>query len=330
MVTIKQIAEQLGISISTVSKGLNGASDISEETKQLVLDTAMELGYVARKKKSDAASKLCVLIKNMDHENINQFGYELITGFRMAATAKHISVTLLEASQLAAEPSFEALMRKRHFTGALVLGLTSDDCYLEEIKKTTIPTVLFDNYVDNPYVGCMATDNIRGVELAVEHLANLGHTKLGFVQDFVGSYANGRRRAGFESGARALKLPCEASQIQSCNTPEGTHDAVVSLLEQDVTGIICATDLSASRVLAELHYMEKRVPADVSVIGFDDLPIAKYLSPPLTTIRQDRLSLGKCALTLLEALENGISVSSMMIRPELVLRKSTAIPEKKD
>ena len=85
MATIKDIANKLGIAVSTVSKGLNGASDISDEMRQLVLDTAVEMGYASKKMKASGSRKVCIFIENMDYENIEQFGYEIIVGFKLAA-----------------------------------------------------------------------------------------------------------------------------------------------------------------------------------------------------------------------------------------------------
>ena len=85
MATIKDIASRLGISVSTVSKGLNGASDISEELRQTVLDTAVEMGYTTKRMKKEEHKKLCIFIENMDFETANQFGYEIVLGFKQAA-----------------------------------------------------------------------------------------------------------------------------------------------------------------------------------------------------------------------------------------------------
>ena len=89
MTTIKDIANHLGVSISTVSKGLNGASDISEDLRQLVLATAVEMGYQTKKMKKDAYKKLCLFIKNMDYESPDDFGYDIILGFKQAAFRDH-------------------------------------------------------------------------------------------------------------------------------------------------------------------------------------------------------------------------------------------------
>ncbi len=88
MVTIRDIAQRLGIAVSTVSKGLNGAPDVSAETRQLVLDTAVEMGYAAKRARRQAQPKVCVLVENMEYANIGQFGYEIVAGFRLAAAAR--------------------------------------------------------------------------------------------------------------------------------------------------------------------------------------------------------------------------------------------------
>ena len=89
MATIKDIAKKLGIATSTVSKGLNGAKDISEETRQLVLDTAVEMGYAVKRVQRKGTHKVCILIENMEYNSIDQFGYEIIVGFKLAAARRH-------------------------------------------------------------------------------------------------------------------------------------------------------------------------------------------------------------------------------------------------
>ncbi len=99
MATIKDIANRLGIAVSTVSKGLNGASDISDDMRQLVLDTAVEMGYASKKLKAGSTRKVCILIENMDYENIDQFGYEIIMGFKLSA-ARGASTQITEPARL--------------------------------------------------------------------------------------------------------------------------------------------------------------------------------------------------------------------------------------
>ena len=100
MTTIKDIADRLGISISSVSKGLSGASDIREETRQAVLDTAVELGYIPRRNKAEShAKKICIFAQNMGYENIEEFGYEIIIGFRLSAAKNAWQVDIVPFTQ---------------------------------------------------------------------------------------------------------------------------------------------------------------------------------------------------------------------------------------
>ena len=113
MVTIKDIANRLGISVSTVSKGLNGASDISEDLRQMVLDTAVEMGYQSKKMKKDENKKLCLFIENMEYETANQFGYEIILGFRQAAFRNGWSVSVVPVTPWQLLRRFAMTLRKR-------------------------------------------------------------------------------------------------------------------------------------------------------------------------------------------------------------------------
>ena len=113
MATIKDIAKKLGIATSTVSKGLNGAKDISEETRQLVLDTAVEMGYAVKRVQRKGTHKVCILIENMEYNSIDQFGYEIIVGFKLAAARRHFDVTVLPTNlNMQAEEKYDSFMLK--------------------------------------------------------------------------------------------------------------------------------------------------------------------------------------------------------------------------
>ena len=124
MVTIKDIANKLGIAVSTVSKGLNNASDISEEMRQLVLDTAIEMGYTSKKMKDSGNRKVCILIENMDYENIDQFGYEIIVGFKLAAARRKWDVHVVPTNlNMQTEEKYDTYMLRNNFSGAFYWAL---------------------------------------------------------------------------------------------------------------------------------------------------------------------------------------------------------------
>lgn len=326
MITIKDIAKKLGISISTVSKGLNGASDISEDMRQLVLDTALEMGYISRNKKSTTTHKVSILVENMDYENINQFGYEIIMGFRLAAAEHHYDVSVIPMDlYLQSKLTYDNLMIQNGFSGAFILGFELEDEYLKQLHKTKIPTVLFDNYITNKNVGYIGTDNRAGIFSLIKHLHEQGHRKLALLNGFKYSFVTTLRYEAYLQAMKEYQLTVEDDLIGfGTFEPETAKDFVSGFLEKGATAIICASDLIASGVINELHRLGKRVPEDISVTGFDDLPIAKYLAPPLTTIRQERFTLGKSAFTLLDNLINHTPISTLLIQSELIVRESVA------
>lgn len=326
MPTIKDIADHLGIAVSTVSKGLNGASDISAEMQQLVLDTAVEMGYAPKKLKARDSKKVCVLIENMDYENIDQFGYDIVMGFKISAARRNWEVSVIPANlNMQTEEKYDSYMLKNGFSGAFLLGFTLHDDWSKQLIRTNVPTVLLDNYISaNNHVGYVGTDSYEGISLAVAHLASLGHTRIAFLNGSKNSMVSLERHQAFVLSMQDNNLMPEENLMKyGYYVPDCAKYHVPGFLNNGATAILCASDLIASGVIAEVTKLGYRVPEDVSVIGYDDLPIATQLTPALTTIRQDRIDLGKSAFLLLDGLVNGITVSKMLLRAKFIERQST-------
>lgn len=326
MATIKEIADKLGIAVSTVSKGLNGASDISAEMRQLVLDTAVEIGYSSKKVRGKSTKKVCILIENMDYENIEQFGYEIIMGFKQSAARRNWDVTVIPSNlNMQTAEKYDTYMLKNGFCGAFLLGFTLHDDWIKQLNKTTVPTVLFDNYITgNNHVGYVGTDSFEGISFAVAHLKMLGHKNIAFLNGTKNSMVSEERYLAFKQSMRDNDLEPNESLIDyGYYVPDCAKWHVPKFIEQGATAIMCASDLIASGVIAEVTKLGLRVPEDISVIGYDDLPIAAQLTPPLTTIRQDRIDLGKSAFLLLDGLIHDVSISKLLLRAKFIERKST-------
>lgn len=324
MVTIKEIANKLGVSISTVSKGLNNASDISEDMRQLVLDTAIDLGYRFKNTRK-TKHKVCIIVENMEYANINQFGYELITGFRLMAAEQDYEVDILPMDlHMQSKISYDQRMKYDNYSGAFFLGFEMDDVYMKELKDTQIPTVLFDNYVPNPHVAYVGTDYQVGIKSLVKLLIDCGHKKIALLNGSKNSYISNVRSQEFIKELNTYGIHIDDEMIGYCHNfiPETAKECIPKFINNNATAIICASDLIAAVTLNELHRLNIRVPDDISVTGLDDLPISNYLVPPLTTIRQERFSLGKLAFTLLSQLIDGLPVSTTLLHSELIVRES--------
>ncbi len=329
MATIKDIANRLGISVSTVSKGLNNASDISEELRQTVLDTAVEMGYSTKRSRKEENRKLCIFVENMEYENIGEFGYDIILGFKQNAFRHHWDVTIVPVTPaLQSEEKYDTYLLKNAYCGAFLLGFALQDEWMKQIADTTMPTVLFDNMINgNHNVCCIGTDSYEGIDAAVRHLYTLGHKNIAFLNGSLHSMVSEQRQEAFESSMAACGLEIQKELMAyGYFVADSAKYHVPGFLAAGATAIICGNDLIASGVIKECRLRGFRIPEDISVIGFDDIPLAQTLTPPLTTVRQELNELGRCAYIILNSLVHHIPISKTLLRPQLIERASTAPP----
>ena len=331
MATIKDIANHLGVSISTVSKGLNGASDISEDLRQLVLDTAVEMGYSTKRSKKEEFRKLCMFITNVEYETLDTFGYDIVLGFKQNAFQHNWDVTIVEIdTEFQQNHKYDSYLLQHGYCGAFILGLALHDPWMPQVKNTTMPTFLFDNIIDgNQNVGYLGTDSHEGIHMAVEHLVNLGHKKIAFMNGSEGSLVSEQRQEAFERAIAEYNVTCnERMMARGFFIADSAKYHVPSFLAEGATAIVCGNDLLAQGVIDCCKAAGYQVPEDISVIGFDNIPIAATTEPPLTTISQQRNELGRCAYTILASLINHVCISKTLLRPQLVERESTTIVKK--
>lgn len=326
MITIKDIADRLDIAPSTVSKGLNDANDISPDLKQLVIDTAIEMGYVSKKMKRENKKRLCLFIENMLYKEEKDFGFDLVLGFKQAAYRNNWIVDIVELSpQFQTLEPYDRYMTKHNYHGGFLLGLALKDPWMKQFEKTTIPTVLLDNYIrKNPNVCYIGTDSYEGIDIAIEHLEKLGHTRIALLNGSKDSMITTNRYEAFYMSMQNHDLPLHKNLIAHGHyVEESAKYHCATLIENGATAIICGNDLLAVGVIKECSRLHIRVPEDISVIGFDNLPIAEQITPGLTTISQDRIDLGKNAYAALFWLIQKVPISRSLLRPSLITRNST-------
>lgn len=328
MVTIKDIAAKLGVAVSTVSKGLNGASDISDDLRELVLNTAIEMGYVSKRMRAESTRKLCIFIENMDYENINFFAHDVVIGFKHMALKENWHVTVVPVTANMQENiRYDAYMMKNSFTAAFLLGFTQEDRWIKQLTSTSFPTVLLDNFIpSNHSVSYVGTDSNEGIFSVVSHLKQLGHTRIAFLNGPKNSMVSQKRYQAFQKSMETLGLTPHDNLIQFGHyNSECAKHFVPDFLKLGATAIVCASDTIAAGVIEECQKNGFCIPEDISVIGFDDLPLSTALTPPLTTIRQNRLELGKSAYLSIHGLIHNIPVGQLLLRPNFVERKSTSV-----
>lgn len=325
MPTMEDIAKALGVSKGTVSKALSGAHDISEAMCQTVLEKAVEMGYSRALRKANAP-RIALFITNIEYARPDDFGYDLVHGFRKAAEPAGFVVDIIPLTiPMQLETPYDAYMTANNYCGGLLLGLSlREDPWMKDFETCNTPTVLYDNHVSaNPKVTYIGTNNQEGMDLAVAYLKSLGHTKIGYLSNELYAYIYQRRYYAFFQAMMECDLPTtpdmggSAHHVSECLTQH-----LPRLLEQGCTAIVCSHDILAHSVIVHCRELGLRVPEDISILGFDDIPLCRYTLPPLTTIRQDRENLGRSALYALTSQMNNVYVSSLLLHAELIERAS--------
>lgn len=326
MATLDDIARELGVSKSTVSKALNGAKDVSKAMRHAVLEKAVEMGY-SRITRSTEQPKLAVFIINMEYTKPEDFGYDLVMGFRQAAEPSGYQVDLIPLTlQLQTDLHYDTYMVQNNYVGAFLLGLSLLDPWMKDFETCKTPAILYDNHIKvNPRVTHVGVDNPEGMDLAVQYLKSLGHTRIGYLSSELEAYVYRLRYDAFFQAMKAHTLPMDES-LAGCSyfINECLSEHLPRILDAGCTAIVCSHDLLAHSVMIHCAQMGLRVPEDISILGFDDIPMCRYTLPPLSSIRQDRANIGKSAFYAMLNQLNNVHPSSLLLHPELVERASCA------
>lgn len=324
MATLDDIAQELGVSKGTVSKALNGAKDVSKKMQQAVLEKAVELGYT-RYTRSTAAPRVAVFVINMQYSKPEDFGYDIIVGFRKAAEpAGHLVEVIPLDKKIQLENRYDEYMLRHNYCGALFLGMSLPDPWMKEFQTCKSPTVLYDNHIScNPNVTNIGVDSVEGIRLAVNHLRELGHEKIGYLSSALEAYVYQQRYNSFAQVLREMgQSDVESFMGNSYHSHLCMTQHLPRLLENGCTAIICSHDLLAHTTLLHCRELGLRVPEDISILGYDDLPLCRFTFPPLSTIRQNRPALGKSAFYALSSQLIGVPVSTHLLHAELIRRSS--------
>lgn len=324
MTTLEDIARALGTTKSTVSKALNGAEDVSESMRHAVLEKAVELGY-SRRVRAKVLRTIAIFITNIEYKKIGDFGYDIILGFRKAAEPAGYDVTIVPLDlQLQQHSSYDTYMLQNNFVGGFFLGLTFLDPWLKDFETCKTPTVLYDNHTSgNSMVSHVGIDNAEGMNIAVNYMRSLGHQKIGYLSYALESYVYRQRYHAFFQALEANgltpdpDLAGDAFHVSDCLSQH-----LPRLLEIGCTAILCSHDILANSALVYCTELGLSIPKDISILGFDDIPLCEHTTPPLSTIRQDRESLGKSAFYAFNSQFNHVSVSTLLLHPQLVIRRS--------
>jgi LacI family transcriptional regulator len=333
-ITLEDIARESGVSLTTVSLVLRDKPGINDETRRRVLDAARTLGYRRRQLPEATPTQglrhIGVIVKARvyDKPEQNQFYAPVLAGVEAACRKQRIN--LLYATVPVDEDNhpqeLPRMLLEDGLEGLLLIGAFVDATIARLMHRSPAPTVLVDGYAaDNGY-DSVVSDNFRGAYQAVTYLLQHGHRHIGIVGSMPGAYPSiEERRRGYLQAlsdygiARPLFADSHIAHLEAAK-------AAVELLRRtpEITALFCCNDLIAIEVMRAAQQLGRRVPDDLSIVGFDDIDLAAHIAPALTTMRVDKVSMGRLAVQLLaqRAEFTDAACVTAILRPTLVERQS--------
>jgi DNA-binding LacI/PurR family transcriptional regulator len=338
--TLKDIAVRAKVSITAVSRALNGYDDIGEETRNRIIEIAKELNYqpnfTARSlvTQRSGVMGLFVLGRVRGEGFSHPFSGQIITGILDELTSRGYDLMVFSATRPPAEgePSYVDLCRRRSVEGAFFMGLRLDDPWLPLLKSSPFPIAVLDMALMGRNTHSIGIDNVAGAYDAVRHLVDLGHARIGFINGYDEAMVSHERLQGYKAALLDRGLDYDASLVASGDfTAEGAERALRELVQRsnDITAVFCASDLMATGAMKAASDLGLSVPQDLSIVGFDDIDLASVTSPPLTTVSQPRYELGETAGRVLVDACSGLKPPSrVLLKATLVVRGTTCSPLK--
>lgn len=339
MTTIKDLAKAAGVSITTVSRALNGYSDVSEKTRNRIKKLAEDLSYRPNAQAQSLVLKktntIGVILSDMNRSSAKDaFAFEVLCGINDKASELNYDIILFSTNpnkQL--KKSYSDLCMERNVDGAILQGLKVNDPYLKEvIGQPHFPCVLIDIPVAGERVGHVTTDNVNGACEAVQHLIRLGHRQIAMINGYDEAAVSRDRLTGYIVALQQAGITYDPSLVADGRfSEEGGEEAMEKLLGEHpgITAVFCSSDLMALGAMKALEKAGNAIPGSISIVGYDDISIASYCTPKLTTIRQDKYDLGYQAAQMLIDMLEGRQVKHKVVLPtELIVRDSTGpIPQ---
>ncbi len=329
-ITIADVAAAAGVSLMTVSRAMNDRDGINAETRTRILRIAEEMGYhpsqLARGLVTRQTSTLGLVMPDV----ANPFFAQIARGAEDVAYENGYNLFLINTAedQQREKDAFRSLLEKE-IEGAVLCSSRLSQAEMLPYLKSLPAAVLVNRELSEPNLR-VATLNVNdsgGTEQAVRYLVSQNRHQIALIAGPENSVSSKRRLSGFDAGCREFKLACRDVQVVHCSpTTQGGEEAALRLFKQlpEVDAIIAFNDLVAVGALRASLQTGRSVPDQVAVVGADDIPLAAFTSPSLTTLHVDLAALGQKAMTALLALinEGEESPQQIVVQPELKIRQS--------
>jgi LacI family transcriptional regulator len=333
-VTSRDVAKQAGVSRTTVSLVLNNVQgvQISEETRGRVIETAHELGYVPNAAAQALASRRAqsiglILTRNPHHIASDAFLNQILDGLITAAHEHSIRLLIDIVEVQHQQKAYRDLVRAKRIDGLILSGPRFDDDALLSLQQDRFPTVLMGQLPDTEFYS-VDIDNFTASKQAVEHLVKLGHHRIACITNAALSYsAAADRMSGYREILTTHRISYDESLVRYGDfDPESGYQQMKDLLSLNKTpsAVFVASDVVAIGAKAAIVEKGLRIPEDIALVGFDDVPLARYLDPPLTTVRLPASELATRASQMLIQLINNETPAEklVLLESQLIVRQS--------
>jgi LacI family transcriptional regulator len=330
---MRDVAERAGVSVTTVSHVINETRPVSDELRQRVLAAIDELGYqpnvLARSLRRGETHTIGMIVP----DSANPFFAELARGIEDTSFEHGYNLILCNSDgDLDKELIYADVLTEKQVDGILFVAAGVSTDHIRALQERRIPVVIVDREIPDVSVDQVLTDNARGGWLATRHLLELGHRCIGCITGPSDVTPSAERVTGYRQALSEGGIPVDEVLIVKGDFQyESGYRAARQILARDdpPTAIFTCNDLMAVGAISAAVEMGRQVPVNLSVVGFDDVRLASFANPPLTTIVQPKYEMGVLATTmLLERMRNhDIPPRRRLLDTSLLIRQSTAPPE---
>lgn len=330
-VTIKDVAEAAGVSPATVSRVFNGYTDISDETKDKIMEIAKQMNYLpnaaARSLSSKKQITLGLVLNDLEISRKNTMIMEVLTGVYNYTDQENIDFVFLATSTMKQnKKSFREFINEKGISGAVVQGLKMNDPYFKEIETANFPVALIDMVASGENVCNVSIDNEKASVEAIQLLIDKGHRHIGMINGRREAYVSVEREAGYIKALKHNEIELNQEYVQYANFSEKisveiTRDLLIN--NPEITAIFCASDLMAIGAMKAVSELDLSIPEDISIIGFDDIVLNEFVTPKLSSISQNMEVIGYEAARKAHQMIKGEKIEKQVsIQHEVIIRES--------
>jgi LacI family transcriptional regulator len=331
--SIHEVAKRARVSIATVSRTINGIPTVAPQLSRRVWKVIEELGYYPNTQARALVSGRSRIFGLIVSEITNPFFPEIVQGFEDIAVQHNYEVLLTSTVHDAKRMALSVRrMIERRVEGVAIVTFGMEEALFDDLKSRNVPLVFIDVGPPLPRISNIRIDYLHGIRQAVQHVAALRHERIAFISGPLSLKSAVARQRAFSQSMEEIGLTVEAKHlIEGNHTMEGGIASMQKLLAltRPPTAVLCSNDMTAIGAMRESYDQGIRIPQDVSVIGFDDIRLAQFVTPPLTTVKMSQTEIARLAfhalLTEVERKAPAPTGSEYTLKTTLVLRDSTGM-----